>query len=144
MDQGLVYRPALDFPTWSFAAARRTELKGWTLSPSDKGAVENSSIASSAEMENEFQSAFLVCQRTLRWDAEAAGTSHLMVVVMGRWSEPRSSPTVHSFPVDQALLTAVMSGVLRPPVPRFTHVAVPSLRMLAFCERGHSSTNSTR
>ncbi len=49
--------------------------------------------------------------------------------------EPRSSPTVHSVPVDQALLTAVMSGVLRPPVPRFTHVAVPSLRMLAFWEK---------
>ncbi len=50
---------------------------------------------------------------------------------MGRWSEPRSSPTVYSIPVDHALLTAVMSGVLRTPVPQFTHVAVPSLRMLA-------------
>ncbi len=32
----------------------------------------------------------------VRWDAEVAGTSYLMVVVMGRWSEPMSSPTVHS------------------------------------------------
>ncbi len=63
---------------------------------------------------------------------------------MGRWSEPRSSPTVHSVPVDQALLTAVMSGVLSLPVPLFTHVAVPSLRMLAFGERSQSSTSSPR
>ncbi len=64
-----------------------------------------------------------------------AGTSHLIVVLMGRCSEPGSSPTVHSVPGDQALLTAVMSGVLRLPVLLFTHVAVPSLRMLAFWER---------
>ncbi len=75
---------------------------------------------------------FLVFHRALRWDAETAGTSHLMVVVMGRWSELRSSPTVYSVPVDQALLTAVMSGVLTPPVTLFTHVAMPSLRRLAF------------
>ncbi len=37
VDQGLVYRPALDFPTWSFAAARRAELKRWTLSRTDTG-----------------------------------------------------------------------------------------------------------
>ncbi len=78
------------------------------------------------------------CVVALRWDAEAAGTSHLMVGVMERWSEPRSSPTVHSVPVEQAMLTAVTSGVLRPPVPLFTHVAVSSLRMLAFWERSQS------
>ncbi len=88
MDQGLVYQPTLDIPTWSFAAARRTELKRWTLPPSDKGAVEDSSIASSAAAENEFQLTFLVFQRALRWDAKAAGTSHRMVVVMGKWSSP--------------------------------------------------------
>ncbi len=77
-------------------------------------------------------------QRVPRWDAEAAGSSHLMGVVMGRWSEQRSSPTIHSVPVDQALLTAVMSGLVRPPVPLFTHVAVQSLRMLAFWERNQS------
>ncbi len=69
-------RPTLDFPTWSFATARRTELKRWTLSPSDKGADENSSIISSTTAENEFQSTFLVFQRALRRDAETAGTSH--------------------------------------------------------------------
>ncbi len=68
-------------------------MKRWTLSPSDKGAVENSSVASSTAAENEFQSTFLVFQRALHWDADAADTSHLMVVLMGRWSEPRSSPT---------------------------------------------------
>ncbi len=82
--------------------------------------------------ENEFQLALVMFQRALRWDAEAAGTSHLKVVVIGRWSKPRSSPTVHSVPVDQALLTAVMSGVLRPPMSLLIYVAVPSLRMLAF------------
>ncbi len=85
--------------------------------------------------ENEFQSTLLLFQRTLRWDAEAAGTSHLMVVVMGRWYEPKSSPTVHSVPVDQELRTTVMPGVLRPPVPLLMHVAVPSLRMQAFWEK---------
>ncbi len=128
----MVYRKALDFPTWSFAAARRAELKRWTLSLSDIGAVENCSIASSTAAENAFQSMFLVFHRALRWDAEIAGTSHLMVVVMGRWSELRSSPSVHSVPVDQALLTAVMSGVLKPPVPLFRHVGMPSLKRLAF------------
>ncbi len=29
-------------------------------------------------------------------------------------------------------VTTTFPGVLRPPVPLFTHVAVPSLRMLAF------------
>ncbi len=92
--------------------------------------------------ENAFQSTLLVFLRALQWDAEAAGTSYLTVVVMGRWLETRSSPTVHSVPVGQALLTAVMSGVLRPLVPLFTHVAVPSLRMLAFWERSQSSNSS--
>ncbi len=58
-------------------------MKLWTLSRNDIGAVENSSIASSTAVENEFQSTLLVFQRTLRLDAEVAGTSHLMVVVMG-------------------------------------------------------------
>ncbi len=44
-------------------------MKRWTLLPSDKGAVENSSIASSTAAEIEFQSTFLVFQRALRWDA---------------------------------------------------------------------------
>ncbi len=57
---------------------------------------------------------------------------------MGRWSEPRSSPTVHTVPVDQALLTTVMLGVLKPYVPLLIHVAVPSLRMLAFWDRSQS------
>ncbi len=79
MDHGLVYRPALDFLTWSFVVAKGTELKQWTLSSSDKEVVGNGSIAPSTAAENEFQSTFLVFQRTLRWDAEDAGTSHLMV-----------------------------------------------------------------
>ncbi len=49
----------------------------------------------------------------------------------GWWSEPRSSPTAYAVPLDQALLSAVMQGVLRSPVPLLTHVAVPALRMLA-------------
>ncbi len=34
--------------------------------------------------ENEVQSILVVFQQALRWDAVAAGISHLMVVVMGR------------------------------------------------------------
>ncbi len=140
VDQGLVYRPVLDFPTWSFAAARMTELKRWTLSPNDKGAVENSSIASSVAAENEFDvpcvpAGSALGRRGRRYFAPDGGRD-------GRWSELRSSHTVHSVPVDQALVTAVMSGVLRPPVPRFTHVAVQSLRVLAFWDRNQSSTSS--
>ncbi len=63
-------------------------------------------------------------QRALRWDAEAAGSSHLKVVVIGRRSEPRSSPAVHSVQVDQALLTAVMSGVLRPPMSLYIYIYI--------------------
>ncbi len=55
-------------------------MKRWTLSLSDIGAVEKSSVASSTAAENEFQSTFLVFQQALRWDAEAIGTSNLMVV----------------------------------------------------------------
>ncbi len=93
---------------------------------------------------NEFQSMLRVFQRVLRWDGEAADTLYLMVVVMGRWSEPRSSPNVHSVPVDQALLIFVLPGLLRPPVPLLIHVASPSLRMLAFWEGRQSSTSSPR
>ncbi len=65
VDKGLVYRPALDFPTSSFAAVRKAELKRWTLSWSDIGVGENSSIASSMAAENAFQSTLLVFQRAL-------------------------------------------------------------------------------
>ncbi len=79
-DQGLVYRPALDFPTWSFAAARRAELKRFTLLRSEIGAGENSSIASSTAAVNEFQSILRGFQRALGWDAQVAATLHRMVV----------------------------------------------------------------
>ncbi len=64
-DQGLVYRPALDFPTGSFSAARRAELKRLNLSRSEIGAVENSFIASSMAAVNEFQSILRGFQRAL-------------------------------------------------------------------------------
>ncbi len=72
----------------------------------------------------------------VRWDAEVAGTSYLMVVVMGKRSESMSLPTV-----DQALLTTVTSGVLGPRVSMLIHVAVPPLKMLAFWGSNQSSTN---
>ncbi len=46
----------------------------------------------------------LVFQRALRWDAGDSDTSHLKMVVMRRWSEPR---IIHSIPVDQVLLKPV-------------------------------------
>ncbi len=61
-----------------------------------------------------------------------------MLVVIWRLSGPRSSSSVYSDPVDQALLTAVMSGVRRTLVPLLIHVAIPLLRMLAFWERSQS------
>ncbi len=83
-------------------------------------------MAFSVTTENEFQSTLLLFQRAMRLDAEATCTSHLMVVVLGRWLEPMSWPTVNSVPVGQALLAAIMSDVLRPPVHLLIHVAVPS------------------
>ncbi len=76
-----MYRPALDFPTWGFAAAMRAELKRWTLSQSDIGAGENSLIAS-ATAENEFHSTLVLFQRALQWDTEVTGTSYLMVLAV--------------------------------------------------------------
>ncbi len=63
-----------------------------------------------------------------------------MVDVIGRWPESRSSPILNSAPVDQVLLIAVMSAVLRPPVPLLINVVVPSLGVLALWERNQSST----
>ncbi len=50
---------------------------------------------------------------------EGFGTWQLMAIVMDRWSDPGSSPTVHSALVAQVLLTMVTSGVLSPPVDRW-------------------------
>ncbi len=36
---------------------------------------------------------------------------------------PRSSPTVYSIPVDQALLTVIIPVVLKPPVPLLIYLA---------------------
>ncbi len=71
-------------------------------------------------------------------------TWQLMAIVMGRWSDPRSSPTVNSAWVAQVLLTMVTSGVLSPPVARVTCVGSPLLRMLAFLDKTQSSTVSPR
>ncbi len=59
----------------------------------------------------------------------------MMVIVMGRWSEPTSSSTAHTVPGDQAFLTVLKSNVLRPPVSRLIRVAVPSLRVLVLLRR---------
>ncbi len=58
----------------------------------------------------------LVFHRARRWLTEVFGTRQLTAIVMGRWSDPRSSPTVHSALVAQVLLIMVTSGVLSPPV----------------------------
>ncbi len=58
-----------------------------------------------------------------------------MVIVMGRWSEPRSPSTAHTVPGDQAFLTVLKSNVLRPPVSRLIRVVVPSLRVLVLLRR---------
>ncbi len=84
-----------------------------------------------------------VFHRVRWWVTEGFGTWQLTAIVMGRWSDPRSSPTVHSALVAQVLLTMVTSGVLSPPVARLTCVGSPLLRMLACLEIGQSSTVSS-
>ncbi len=48
-----------------------------------------------------------------------------------RWSEPRSSPVVHSALSAKDGWAKNMSGELRPPVVRLSKIAAPSLRTLA-------------
>ncbi len=83
-----------------------------------------------------------VFHRSRRWVTEGFGTWQLMAFVMGRWSDPRSSPTAHSALVAQVLLTMVTSGVLSPPVAQLTYVASKVLRMLTCLVIGQSSTAS--
>ncbi len=49
---------------------------------------------------------------------------------MGRWSEPRSLPTVHSALSAKDGWAKDTPGELRPHVARLSNVAVPSLRTL--------------
>ncbi len=52
-------------------------------------------------------------QGALWWDAEAAGTAHMMLIVMGTWSDSRFLPTIPSVP-DPGMLLAAVPVVLRP------------------------------
>ncbi len=87
---------------------------------------------SSTPPENDFYLTLFVFQRDLRWDAQDVGASHLTVTV--RTEVFAYCPLSHYSPFGQALVTNVMSGVLRPHVPLLLHVAVPSLRMLILWE----------
>ncbi len=49
---------------------------------------------------------------------------------MGRWSEPMTSPTVHSAQSAKDGWAKDMSGELRPPVTWLSKAAAPSLRTL--------------
>ncbi len=75
---------------------------------------------------------------------EGFGTWQLMAIAMGRWSDPRSSPTAHSALVAQVFFTMVTSGVLSPPVARLMCMGSPLLRMLAFLEISQSLSASPR
>ncbi len=78
-------------------------------------------------------------QPALGPDAEATRFPHVMVIVETTWLGPKYLLIVHLEPLDHVLLATVTPGELRPPVPRLIQVAVPSLRMLAFCEDSQSS-----
>ncbi len=79
-------------------------------------------------------------QPALGPDAEALnGEAHLMVIVETTWLEPKYLLIVHLEPLDHVSLATVTPGEFRPHVPRLIQVAVPSLRMLEFCEGSQSS-----
>ncbi len=67
-----------------------------------------------------------------------------MDIVMGRFSDTRSSPTFYLAFVAQVLRTIELSGVPRPPVTRLTFVGSPLLFILVFLEMSQSSTVSLR
>ncbi len=81
-----------------------------------------------------------VFHRERRWVTEGFGTWQLMPIVLGRWSDPRSSPNAHSSLVAQVLLTMVTPGVLSPPMARLTCLGSLLFRMLMFLKISQSST----
>ncbi len=68
-----------------------------------------------------------VFHRARRWVAEGFGTWQLTAIVVGRWSDPWSSPTAHSPLIAQVLLTMVTPGVLSPGGGGYPDVAQTSL-----------------
>ncbi len=101
-------------------------------------------MAVSAASAKSCQFTSFVFHRARRWVREGFGTWQLTAIVMGRWSDPRSSLTVHSALVAQVLLTMVTSGELSPPVAQLTCVGSLLLRMLACLKISQSSTVSPR
>ncbi len=91
-----------------------------------------------------FQFTSFVFHRARRWVTEGFGTWQFTAIVMGMWSDPRSSPTVYSALVAQVLSTMVTSGVLSHPVARLTCMGLPLLRILACLEISQSSIVSPR
>ncbi len=94
--------------------------------------------------EKPFQITSIVFHRLCRWVTEGFSTWQLIDIVMGRWCDPRPSPTAHSTLVAQVLLYMVTSSVLSNKVARLTRVGSSLLRMLAFMEMSQSSTVSPR
>ncbi len=68
------------------------------------------------------------------------GTWQHRATVIGRWSDSRSPPTVHSALVAQVLFTI---EALNPPVARLTSVDSQLLRVMVFLEMNQSTNISS-
>ncbi len=131
VDHGLVSLPGVDFPT-CFAAAeimallrRRMRWRRF-ISCTWKERTDSSTAS-----ENACQLTSLVFHLALLCGSDATGVWQRSSIVMGRWSEPRSSPTVHSALLAKDGWAKDTSEELRPPVARLSNVVVQSLRTLA-------------
>ncbi len=92
VDHGLVFLPGFDFPTCIAAAEiiallrRRMRCRGFISCTWKKR------TGSSTASENACQLTSPVFHLTLLCESDATGVWQLSPIVMGRWSEPRSSP----------------------------------------------------
>ncbi len=144
VDHGLVFLPGFDFST-CFAAAeimallRRRMRRRRFISCTSKERTDSSTAS-----ENACQLTSLVFHLALLCGSGATGVWQRSSIVMGRWSEPRSSPTVHSALSAKDGWAKHTSWELRPSVARLSNVAVNSLRTLAELAMTQSSSCSPR
>ncbi len=132
--QGWVYLPILDLPTCVLATEIKVLLSLRARSRREIGSGGTAAMAVSTASAKAHQFTSVVFHRARQWVTEGFGTWQLMPIVMGWWSDPGSSPTVHSALVAQVLLTMVTSGVASPHVARMTCLGSPLLKMLACLE----------
>ncbi len=131
VNHGLVFLPSFTFPT-CFAAAeimallRRRMRRRTCVSCAWKERTDSSTTS-----ENANQIIPLVFHRARLCVSDVSEVWQRSSIVKGRWSEPRSSPTVYSALSSDDGWAKDTSGELKPPVVRLSKVAAPSLRELA-------------